>query len=233
MPAVDDSNLLGKIPMFEDLAADDLEKVNVLMHRKTFPTGVNIITVAQPGDLVYILLEGTVKIYVDQLDGSEVILAFLGPGDTFGEMSMVDSAGRSANVVALEDCICLLMDRTAFHQCLKSTKGLSYNLVRLMSRRLRLANEQIQALSTLDVRGRVARQLLAFAQQYGQQGAESTQGVTIPLRLTQTDVAALVGASRERVNQVIVDFKDSGFISVDPSHRFTVHDIEALVGRCQ
>ena len=232
MPAVDDPKLLGHIPLFEELAEPDLSQINVLMHRKTFASGLNIITVAQPGDMVYILLEGTVKIYVDQLDGSEVILAFLGPGDTFGEMSMVDSAGRSANVVALEDCLCLLMDRGAFHQCLRSTKGLSYNLVKLMSRRLRLANEQIQALSTLDVRGRVARQLLAFAQQYGQ-GAEASQGVTIPLRLTQTDVAALVGASRERVNQVIVDFKDSGFISVDPSHRFTVHDIEALVGRCQ
>ena len=232
MPAVNDPNLLTHIPLFEDLAEPDLKQISTLMHRKTFPGGVNIITVAQPGDMVYILLEGTVKIYVDQLDGSEVILAFLGPGDTFGEMSMVDSAGRSANVVALEDCICLLMDRAAFHQCLKSTKGLSYNLVRLMSRRLRLANEQIQALSTLDVRGRVARQLLAFAQQYGQ-GSEASKGVTIPLRLTQTDVAALVGASRERVNQVIVDFKDNGFISVDPSHRFTVHDIEALIGRCQ
>ncbi len=232
MPAVDDAKILGNVPLFEGLSDQDLDDINKLMHKKTFSAGVNIITVAQPGDMVYILQDGTVKIYVDQLDGSEVILAFLGPGDTFGEMSMVDSAGRSANVVALEECTCLMMDRGAFHQCLKSVKGLSYNLVRLMSRRLRLANEQIQALSTLDVRGRVARQLLAFAQQYGK-AEEPMKGVTIPLRLTQTDVAALVGASRERVNQVIVDFKDSGFISVDPSHRFTVLDIEALVGRCQ
>lgn len=231
MPAVDDVKILGEIPLFEGLGEEELTQLNSLMHKKTISPGVNIITVAQPGDLVYMLLEGTVKIYVDQLDGSEVILAFLGPGDTFGEMSMVDSAGRSANVVTLEECSCLVMDRTSFHQCLKSIKSLSYNLVRLLSRRLRLANEQIQALSTLDVRGRVARQLLAFAQQYGE--GEASQGVTIPLRLTQTDVAALVGASRERVNQVIVDFKDSGFISVDPSHRFTVHDIQALIGRCQ
>lgn len=231
MPGVDNLKQLGEIALFEGLDKGDLERLNIMVHKKAFSSGVNIITVAQPGDMVYVLLEGTVKIYVDQLDGSEVILAFLGPGDTFGEMSLVDSAGRSANVVALEDCSCLLMDRSSFHQCLKSMKGLSYNLVRLLSRRLRLANEQIQALSTLDVRGRVARQLLAFAQQYGQ--GETSKGVTIPLRLTQTDVAALVGASRERVNQVIVDFKDSGFISVDPSHRFTVHDIEALVGRCQ
>ncbi len=231
MPAVEDVKSLNQVGLFEGLSTEDLNRLNLLLHKRVFTTGLNIITVAQPGDLVYILLDGTVKIYVDQLDGSEVILAFLGPGDTFGEMSMVDTAGRSANVIALEECNCLIMDRNAFYQCLKSMKGLSYNLVRLLSRRLRLANEQIQALSTLDVRGRVARQLLAFAQQYGE--ADPSNNVRIPLRLTQTDVAALVGASRERVNQVIVDFKDSGFISVDPSHRFTVHDVQALVGRCQ
>jgi CRP/FNR family cyclic AMP-dependent transcriptional regulator len=231
MPAVDDVKVLNQVGLFEGLSTEDLNRLNLLLHKRSFATGLNIITVAQPGDLVYVLLDGTVKIYVDQLDGSEVILAFLGPGDTFGEMSMVDTAGRSANVIALEECNCLIMDRNAFYQCLKSMKGLSYNLVRLLSRRLRLANEQIQALSTLDVRGRVARQLLAFAQQYGE--ADPSNNVRIPLRLTQTDVAALVGASRERVNQVIVDFKDSGFISVDPSHRFTVHDVQALVGRCQ
>jgi CRP/FNR family cyclic AMP-dependent transcriptional regulator len=110
-------------------------------------------------------------------------------------------------------------------------KELSYNLVRLTARRLRLANEQIQALSTLDVRGRVARQIVAFAQQYGE--PIEPVGVRIPLRLTQTDVASLVGASRERVNQVIVDFKESGFISVDATHRISVHDQDALIARFQ
>ena len=231
MPAVEDLKILGEIPLFAGLGKEDLTALNNLLHRKNFTSGTNIITVAQPGELVYVLLDGTVKIYVDQIDGSEVILAFLGPGDTFGEMSMVDSAGRSANVVTLEKSVCLVMDRQSFHHCLRNMKELSYNLVTLLSRRLRLANEQIQALSTLDVRGRVARQLIAFAQQYGR--PDPSNNVHIPLRLTQTDVAALVGASRERVNQVIVDFKDSGYISVDPTHRFTVHDLEALVGRCQ
>ncbi len=231
MPAVEDLRILAGISLFEGIAEPDLQQLNELLHRKTFPSGSNIITVAQPGELVYVLLEGTVKIFVDQIDGTEVILAFLGPGDTFGEMSMVDSAGRSANVVTLEKSTCLAMDRASFHNCLKGINELSYNLVRLLSRRLRLANEQIQALSTLDVRGRVARQLLAFAQQYGDSRVGT--GIRIPLRLTQTDVAALVGASRERVNQVIVDFKENGFISVDPGHRFTVHDPKALVARCQ
>ena len=231
MPAVQDFRALSQVALFEGLAEDELQDLNELLRAKTFDPGSNIITVAQPGEVVYILLDGTVKIYVDQMDGSEVILAFLGPSDTFGEMSLVDSVGRSANVVTLDRCSCLVMDQKAFNQSLKTIKKLSYNLVTLMSRRLRLANEQIQALSTLDVRGRVARQILAFARQYGR--ADAADGIRIPLRLTQTDVAALVGASRERVNQVIVDFKESGYISVDPSHHVTVHDLQALVSSCQ
>jgi CRP/FNR family transcriptional regulator, cyclic AMP receptor protein len=229
MPAVEDTSILTKISLFEEMGTSDLEKLNQLLHKKAFPSGTNVITVADRTELVFILLEGTVKIYVDQMDGSEVILAFLGPGDAFGEMGMVGSAGRSANVVTLERCVTLAMDRESFHRCLREMKQMSYNLVRLMARRLRLANEQIQALSTLDVRGRVARQIAAFAQQYGE--AIEPVGVRIPLRLTQTDLASLVGASRERVNQVVVDFKESGFISVDPSHRISVHDLDALIAR--
>ncbi len=232
MPAVEDLKTLKQMALFEGLSPDELRRLNEnLLHRKVFPAGTHVITVAQPGDVVYVLLEGSVKIYVDQVDGSEVILAFLGPGDTFGEMGMIGSAGRSASVLTLEKCVCLAMNRAAFLQSLRTINTLAYNLVRLLSRRLRLANEQVQALSTLDVRGRVARQLLAFAQRYGE--ANPKTEITIPLRLTQTDLASLVGASRERVNQVIVDFKDSGFLSVDAKHHMTVHDVDALIELCQ
>jgi len=231
MSVVENPEALSAIPLFENLSLEDLTRLNSLLRRKIFPAGTNIITIDQPGELVYILLDETVKIYVDQRDGSEVILAFLGPGDTFGEMSLVDSARRSANVLTLERSSCLMMDRQAFDQCLRATSELAYNLVRLLSRRLRLANEQVQALSTLDVRGRVARQIVAFADQYGQPDPEN--GIRIPLRLTQSDLASLVGASRERVNKVVVDFKESGFISVEPSHHLTVRKLQALVDRCQ
>ncbi len=232
MPAVEDPRVLSNLKLFEGLNEEDLARLNSeLLQRRKFASGTNIITVAQPGEVVFVLLQGSVKIYVDQLDGSEVILAFLGPGDTVGEMGLIGSSGRSASVLTLEETVCLAMDRNSFRVCLKSVPGLSFNLVQLLSRRLRLANEQIQALSTLDVRGRVARQLLAFAQRYGEPGSNAE--VSIPLRLTQTDLASLVGASRERVNQVIVDFKDRKFISVDPGHHITVHEIQALIDRCQ
>ena len=231
MPAVEDLRVLSGMPLFADLSDEELRRLNEeLLQRRTFVAGTNIITVAQPGEVVYVLIEGSVKIYVDQIDGSEVILAFLGPGDTFGEMGLIGSSGRTASVLTLEKCVCLAMDRTSFRVCLKTMNQMCFNLVQLLSRRLRLANEQVQALSTLDVRGRVARQLLAFAWRYGEPGGVTE--VRIPLRLTQTDLASLVGASRERVNQVIVDFKDRNFISVDPRHHITVHKIQALIDRC-
>jgi len=192
--------------------------------------GTHFITAEQPGEVVYVLLEGTVKIYVTLSDGREVILAFLGRGDTVGEMSLVDSAGRSANVVTTERSRLLWMDRPTFSTCVRTFTPLANNLVRLLSHRLRFANEQIQALCTLDVPGRVARQILAMADRYG--SPEAGGEVRIPLRLTQSDLGEIVGASRERVNQVIVGFKQRGLISVDPGHRIHVHNQRELARYC-
>lgn len=231
MPAVDDSRLLGKLELFQGLTPEQLADLNGLLRSSTVQPGTHFITADQPGEVVYLLIEGTVKIYVTQADGREVILAFLGPGDTVGEMSLVDSSGRSANVVTTEPSRLLWMDRASFQSALRTLAPLANNLVRLLSHRLRFANEQIQALCTLDVPGRVARQILAMAERYGCQQAGGE--VRIPLRLTQSDLAELVGASRERVNQVIVDFKHRGYISVDPDHRIRVHDRQKLTRYCR
>src|SRR4051795_9193805 len=221
MRAVADPTLLGDLELFQGLSAAELEQVNGLLRSQTVPTGAHFITAEQPGEVVYVLLSGTVKIYVTRTDGREVILAFLGPGDTVGEMSLVDSAGRSANVVTTEPSRLLAMDRAAFQGCLRTITPLANNLVKLLAHRLRFANEQIQALCTLDVSGRVARQILAMADRYG--NPEAGGEVWIPLRLTQSDLGEIVGASRERVNQVIVELKQRGLISVDPGHRIHVH----------
>ena len=236
MAAVDDPKLLGTLELFQGLTPDQLGELNRLLRSSVIPAGTHFITAEQPGEVVYVILEGTVKIYVSQEDGREVILAFLGTGDTVGEMSLVDSAGRSANVVTTEPSRLLWMDRTTFQTCLREMSPLANNLIRLLANRLRFANEQIQALCTLDVPGRVARQILALADRYGSPlPGEKTAGgqVSIPLRLTQSDLGEIVGASRERVNQVIVDFKHRGFISVDPDHRIRVHDRGELARYCQ
>jgi CRP/FNR family cyclic AMP-dependent transcriptional regulator len=220
---------LGSLPLFEGLDTAELAQVNQLLHRSLVPAGTHFITADQPGEVVYVLLAGTVKIYVNRSDGREVILAFLGPGDTVGEMSLVDSAGRSANVMTTEPSQLVWLDRATFQGCLRTMAPLANNLVRLLANRLRFANEQIQALCTLDVPGRVARQILALSDRYG---TERQGGVVIPIRLTQSDLADLVGASRERVNQVIVELKSRGVISVDGNHRIHVHHPAELARYC-
>lgn len=228
MGVVKDPSSLDEFALFRGLAPADLQRINERLHRRVVPAGTNLITADQPGEVVYLLVEGTVKILAEQPDTREVILAFLGAGDTVGEMSLVDSAGRSANVLTIGECTFYWMNRTAFQECLQLPE-FSNNLVRLLCARLRLANEQIQSLSSLDVAGRVARQLLAFAERYGQ---PEEAGTRISLRLTQSDLAQLVGASRERVNQIMVDLRQKGLIALEPGQQVVVRDPAGLARIC-
>lgn len=224
----DTRNILFMIPLFKGLDEIQLAWIAQRAHRRLFPTGTRIITAEQPGEAVYIILMGTVKIHIEQTDGRDVVLAIIGAGDTLGEMSLLDSAGRSASAVTLEESLLLWMDKAAFQQMLAELPPVALNLVRIMSSRVRLNNELIQALATLDVYGRVARQLLAFAEKYGESG-----GGLIPVHLTQGDIADLVGASRKRVNQVMVFFREQEFISLNAAGKIAVLNREALAKYCR
>ena len=229
MAAVTDINALGEISLFRGLPHEQLSKLNDLLHRKTFAAGTHIITAEQSGEAVYVIASGTVKVHLEQADGTDVLIAILAAGDTVGEMSLLDCACRSANVTALEETTCLWLDRPAFQECLRTMPRMQDNLFCLLCKHLRLANEQIQSLVSQDVEGRVARQLLAFAQLYGQ----ATNGgvIVIPFYLTQGDLASMIGATRERVNQVIIAYKQRQYISVNPNHRIAIHNQEALLKR--
>jgi len=209
----------------------DLERLAARMQERTFPAGASLMTADQPGESIYILLDGSVKVHLSLPGGTEVILAVLGPGEVVGEMSLADSLGHSASVRTLEECTFLQMDRSAFRACAKEMPILADNLADLLSRRLRLANAHLRALATLDVPGRVAAQLLALATEYGEPFPEG--GILIPMPLTQGDLAALVGASRVRVNQSVSFFRKHGQIATGGDGRITVHDEEALARRAR
>ena len=233
MPVVSDPTTLSEFPLFRDLTIEQLTRLNDLLRRRTFPAGTNLASAEEPGEVVYLILNGTVKIFVTQADGNDVIIAFGGPGDVEGEMSVLDNvaAGRSADIVTQEQTTVLWLDRINFQDCMRTMPAIALNLLRILSDRLRLANERIQALCALDVYGRVARQIQSFARQYGQRDADGI--VTIPIRLTQSDIASLVGATRERVNQVMTSFKQQGYIAVDRNYRIAVHNPAALERYCQ
>ena len=227
---VPDSDLVERTPLFQGLTASELDACRQHLRCRTFPANATVMTAEQPGEVVFVILSGCVKITTSLADGSEVMLAILSADETVGEMSLTDNLGRSANVVTMEESTLAWMDRATFVEFLQSQPGLARNLARILSGRLRSANAQIQALATQDVHGRIARQLLSLAEQYGKPQANGE--VLIPLRLTQGDLASLVGASRVRVNQALVLYKERGYISVDQSHRITVRDQDALIRRC-
>jgi len=228
-PSPTDPDVLSELTLFQGVPAQELEKFAPLLNRKIFPAGATVITADQLGDAVYVISAGSVKVHVIRPDGEEVILAVLGPGEVVGEMSLADSLGRSADVSTLEESVLLWMHRSAFRMKLEEVPMLSpRNLASLLSRRVRLTNAHLLSLAALDVPGRVASQLLALAREYG----ESTpQGTRVPMRLTQSDLAGLAGASRVRVNQALGYFRKRGLISMDREGHFTVRDEDALARR--
>ncbi|HUE99338.1 MAG TPA: Crp/Fnr family transcriptional regulator [Anaerolineales bacterium] len=225
----DTRNLLADIDLFAGLTPTQLDWVAQRAHRRVFEAGRNVMTIEQPGEAGYIILHGTVKIHIEQ-GKRDVILAILGSGDMLGEMSLIDSVGRSASAVTLENTLMLWMDKVTFNYMLDNFTPVARNLVKILSARVRLSDQLIQALATLEVNGRVARQLLAFAEKYGREQEGATQ---IRIALTQGDIADLVGASRKRVNQTMVLFKEQGLIDTDAEGRIAIKNSEGLARFCR
>jgi CRP/FNR family transcriptional regulator, cyclic AMP receptor protein len=229
-PGNPDPTTLSGISLFRGMPTRELERLAPLLHERNFPARASVLTAEQPGEAIYLIIEGSVKIHLLTPEGTEVILAVLGPGEIVGEMSLADSLGRSANVTTLEESAMLWMDRRTFRSGAESSTVLGGNLADVLSRRLRLANAHLLSLATLDVPGRVASQLLALAHEYGE---EASDGVLIPITLIQADLAALVGASRVRVNQALGFFRKRNAISVDKDGRITVLDADVLARRAR
>ena len=191
---------------------------------KSVPNNTVLMSPEEAGDMVYLLKTGSVKI-VSEGDGGVVVLGLRGAGELLGEISLIDQRGRSAKVVTIEPCELLWAQRDELMIEIDKVPRMMYNLACILSARLRLATAQIRALAQLDVRGRLARQLLALADDCGQ---PLRRGTLIPLRVTQSDLAAMVGASRVSVNQTFAVWKDRKIVVDRPNYRIVILNREAL-----
>lgn len=227
----DKVNALAGVELFAGLPHADVERVAAQWTAKTISAGTILFSAQQPGDGAYVIVRGTIKLHIEQWDGSDVFIDIAGAGDVLGEMSIVENMTRSATAQALEETRVLKIDRAGFEELLRAQPRVAQNLMRILSARLRAANERIQALSRLDVKQRVARQLLLFAIKYGQTRADGA--VLIQIRLTQANLADLVGATRERVNQVLGEMRRARWIEMDGSGYITLcarDQLNAIVG---
>ena len=221
---------LAEVPLFAGLSEQDLAVVAQRVRQRRYREGDTIFHRDDPGVALYVILSGKVKIHHETPDGSDLIIAVLSESDFFGELAVIDGDERSADATTLEITDLLMLTREDLHDIIQRHPRIGLNLLVTLAGRLRRTTEALRALSTLDVNGRVAKQLLSLSEQHGIQGVA---GATIGLRLTQSDLAALVGASRESVNKVLGFFRRRGWITVDDQHRITIVKREELAKRCE
>lgn len=203
--------------------------LNGLMRRHVLPAGSRILMTEQLEDTAYIIQTGVVKVVVEQADGSELILAILGPGDVIWALTIGESPDGAHSVLPLDETNLFWVDRQAFERCLETMPLLNANLATVLARQVRLANDRIEALAGMDVRSRIVRHLLLIAREYGQPTEDDgPASVRIPLRLTQGDLARLVGASRVRVNHTMSELRRRRVVDLDKERYLRIPDLPAL-----
>jgi len=223
---VDNVGLLRKVSLFADLSDEELERLAQSTHRRSFAEDMIIFHKDSPGESLYLIESGRVRIFVLSESGQEISVNIYGPGEVFGELSLLDGLPRSAGAIALEHTVTLALHRTDFVRLLEANPHMAMNILKVLSARVRYTTVYAESLAFLDVYGRVASKLLELADRYGVE----REGTEIGLRLTQSELATWVGATRESVNKVLGTFRELGLIDIT-SQRITILDTPGLRGR--
>ncbi len=213
-----------RIDLFQELTGEELKQVDQMSEMLTFKRGQQIFFHGGPGGYVYCLKSGRVKISRLSQEGKELILDIVMPGEIFGEILVGGEAAEDTMAEAMEDTQICLIPRNRFEQLLRVHPNLSFHLIKLIGLRLRRIESRIEDLVFKDVQGRLATILLQLARDHG---IRDSRGILLRPRLTQQQLASLIGASREVVNQTLAEFKRQGLIAIE-GRRIIISDQEAL-----
>ncbi len=224
METDNESLYLKQVSLFAELADEDVRGLMAVARRRTFRAGETIFHRDDPGQVLYLIKEGKVKISLISPDGQEISLVVFGKGEYFGEFALIDGLPRSADAIALEKVECYTLQRSDFQKAIMKNPQIAIQVMEVLSKRLRIADQMIEDLIFLDVYGRVAKKLLELADAHG---VKVEDGIRIDVRLTQQELASMVGASRESVNKVMGYFTEKNFLSTD-KHRITLHRMAEL-----
>ena len=207
---MDKISLLESVPIFSDLSKSDLTKISDRMTHRKFTKNQMILLEDDLGQTFFVIATGSVKITRLSDDGREVILAMLGEADFFGEMSLLDGDGRSANVVALESSEVLTLARNEFLDILEQYPKISISLLEELTNRLRKSDQQIESLSLSDVEQRIGITLIRLAEELGTIKQGSVKIKNLPF---QQDIANMAGTSRETVSRTFKLLEEKGLLS--------------------
>jgi CRP/FNR family transcriptional regulator, cyclic AMP receptor protein len=218
---------LARSALFQGLDPTELDGIARAMRRRRYGRHEVIFHEGDPGDALHLVVAGRVKIARESAEGGEAIVAILSPGDTFGELVLLDGAPRSATAIALEATETLAMSRGSFATLIDGESPFRWRVMSGIAQRIRRVTDQLAEVHFLDLSGRLALQLVRLAE-------ESAPGqavdIELPGTLTQSDLAAMVGGTRQRINQILSDFVEQGLVRHDDG-RVAIPDLQRLRDR--
>jgi CRP-like cAMP-binding protein len=215
---------LRNVPIFTDLTDSDLTKIASNMVPRVYEKGQMILLEESMGETFFIITQGAVKVTRLSADGREVILAILGESDFFGEMSLLDGEGRSANIVANEYAKVLTLSRSDFLDCLESYPKIAIALLEELAIRLRKSDQQIESLSLSDSEHRIGITLIRLA---GELGTIKQGHVTVKNLPYQQDIANMAGTSRETVSRTLKLLEDKKLVR-RKNRNLTIYNFDAF-----
>ncbi|HEY6058871.1 MAG TPA: Crp/Fnr family transcriptional regulator [Candidatus Limnocylindrales bacterium] len=216
---------LARCRLFSDLDAEGLQSVARGMRSRRFRRGEVLFHQGDPGDALLVVLSGAIKIVLPSEEGEEAIIATIRPGDFLGELALLDGAPRSATAVALEATETLVLPRDRFRELIAAEPAIRDALFRALAAELRRLTTHVEELHFLDITGRLAARLVRLA---GEQGARQADGaVRLASPLTQSDLAAMIGATRQSVNKLLGAFVEDGMLRMERD-ALVIVDLERL-----
>ena len=217
---------LAAVPLFAGLDAAALDSLARLVRPRRFRRGEVIFHLGDPGDALFVVSAGAVKITLPSEGGDEAIIATLRPGDFFGELALLDGAPRSATAVALEPTETLVLPREPFRALVATEPAIRDALLAALARELRRLTVHVEELHFLDIAGRLAARLAHLATEHGKRGPDGTLRLDAPL--TQTDLASMVGCTRQSVNKLLGLFVGDGLVALDRDS-IVILDLDGLL----
>ena len=220
---------LRNVPLFSALDDDAAASLQKSMVPQTLKKGKHLFQEGDPGDRLYIVTQGKIKLTHASGDGRESLLMVLGPGDMFGELSLFDPGPRTSTAVAITDSEVLGLGNNDLRPWLSGRPEVAQSLLQALAHRLRRTNVTMSDLVFADVPGRVAKALIELGEKFG---SRTTAGLMVNHDLTQEELAQLVGASRETVNKALADFASRGWIRLE-TRSVEIFDVERLSRRAK
>jgi CRP/FNR family transcriptional regulator, cyclic AMP receptor protein len=224
MTADENGQLLSSSSLFSGLDEKTLTYLGERAVRQTFEKGRTIFYQGDPGDSLFVVADGLVKVWVSSGDGEEMVMATLRRPDAFGELSAVDGQGRSASATALEPSVLVSLDRTTLLDAVHRNPNVADAMLRALGGLARRITEQASDLVFLDLAGRVAKCLVHLTERDGRAEGDVT---ILELPLTQTELAEMVGGSRQSVNHILKTFETRGLLELR-GRDIAILDLDAL-----